>query len=359
MLLAACSKEISEEILLSTEGEEEAFAMFEGVLETPEESASLDFEDGKTDFAAVIRASGKSDASELSVAEVGESNALVCKNVQGKEEVYIGFDLTALLGAEIEKVYEIQYDIGVLGDRFYAVCGTTNAYSGVKNDRIDQTEWSVYLESNNPKTVSVKLKYRFSPKANNYFVISKSGDNCDSAVSDGQPPRDIYIDNISFFDSEGNLILADSSAAVSQESPLFMSRFDGEFSEGDYVDLDSAYAGDWGYTSCIPAEYFEGAVGDVTITLKYKLEQKSYYLLKPVTATEMIAIEKSSFSQLPKTKTGRILRFQTDGFIAIDDKAADSFTFSIDSETAAMVASQGGMCFQTYGLVLLYAVVSK
>ena len=176
-----------------------------------EEEASIDFEDGNMAFAEIYTLPANADPSELSIVDYNGSKALQVKNVNGQVP-YVAIDATSLLGADVTKVASMEFTVGVTHDdgKFSAVAGVTYAWSGA--DRIESSdEWSVYLESANPKKAVATLDAgeEFVADAGNMFIISMSTDNgAASGIS-----ATMYIDNIRFLDKDGNLLKADSSAA--------------------------------------------------------------------------------------------------------------------------------------------------
>ena len=176
-----------------------------------EEEASIDFEDGNMAFAEIYTLPANADPSELSIVDYNGSKALQVKSVNGQVP-YVAIDATSLLGADVTKVASMEFTVGVTHDdgKFSAVAGVTYAWSGA--DRIESSdEWSVYLESANPKKAVATLDAgeEFVADAGNMFIISMSTDNgAASGIS-----ATMYIDNIRFLDKDGNLLKADSSAA--------------------------------------------------------------------------------------------------------------------------------------------------
>ena len=176
-----------------------------------DEAASIDFEDGNMGFVEAYTQKGDAGQVELSIVDYNGSKALQVKSVNGQVP-YVAIDATSLLGADVTKVASMEFTVGVTHDdgKFSAVAGVTYAWSGA--DRIESSdEWSVYLESANPKKAVATLDAgeEFVADAGNMFIISMSTDNgAASGIS-----ATMYIDNIRFLDKDGNLLKADSSAA--------------------------------------------------------------------------------------------------------------------------------------------------
>ena len=176
------------------------------------EDASVNFEDGNMGFLQVYTGPANADASELSIVDYNGSKAVKVTNTTGKVP-YIGIDASSLLGADVAKVASMELSIGVENPsgKFAATSGKIFAWSGA--DLVETSDnWSVYLESANPKKAVAKLSAgeEFVADANNIFIINLDTDN---AASDGLGSSNMYIDNIRFLDKDGNLLTADSSVA--------------------------------------------------------------------------------------------------------------------------------------------------
>ena len=166
--------------------------------------ASVDFEDGNFAFARVCLTKGNPDNSELSVDTFGGSKALHITNVENKN-MFVGINVDALLGSDVEKLARIVMDIGTEhSDGFHATSGKFYTYTGEKLTENKAGTWSVYLESANPNRLSFDVS-GFVAGADNYILLTKETETSQTA-------GDLYIDNIAFYDAAGNLLTADSSA---------------------------------------------------------------------------------------------------------------------------------------------------
>ena len=179
------------------------------------EEASIDFEDGNMGFVQVYSKPANAGAAELSVVDFAGSKALQVKYAQEGSKVvpYVGIDASSLLGADVAKVASMEVSLGVSYEdgSFNAVSGKIYAWSGA--DLVESSdEWSVYLESANPKKAVATLAEgeEFVADAGNLFIISLETDN---GVGEGKGNATLYIDNIRFLDASGNLLAADSSVA--------------------------------------------------------------------------------------------------------------------------------------------------
>ena len=170
---------------------------------------SIDFEDGVYGFAGVDKSvSAASDDATISVADFNGSKAL--KVESGGKALYIGIQLDALLGGKAADVKTVEMSIGVENPdgKFHAVSGKIYAFLGTENQRKDG-EWSVYLETANPKTVSYEVPDGMTFGEGNYIVVSLETDTGKDA---GEAPAIMYLDNIAFKDASGNVLEADTSA---------------------------------------------------------------------------------------------------------------------------------------------------
>ncbi len=167
---------------------------------------SIDFEDGLMGFMKVCTTKGNGDESVLSVVDYNGSKAVYAENVSGAS-MYIGVNVSALLGDRVADVRTISVDIGTeyADGSFSASSGFMYAYVGEKLEEVKGDSWSVYLENENPKTATFEMgDAYFTAGCDNYILISKETDNGATAAS-------MYFDNLTFYDEAGNVIEADSS----------------------------------------------------------------------------------------------------------------------------------------------------
>ncbi len=183
-------------------------------------SSYLNFEDGKFTFAAVAYSNPACNlASELSVVDFAGSKALkvsspVSDNVFSGTIPYLAIDVVSLLGDKAANVAKIQFDIGQDHgtEKFAAISGQFAMYTGAA-DALAETKaaWSVYLETQNPKVFSVDVPAGGFSDPSNYIMIYIDSD----AAANGH--ANIYLDNVVFYDAEGNAIVPDAAAAFALE----------------------------------------------------------------------------------------------------------------------------------------------
>ena len=175
----------------------------------PEKAAtpSVDFEDGKAAFAVVATNVGGADASVLSVADFNGSKALKVENTAGGK-MFIAINVSALLGDKLGDLAEIRMDLGTENsDGFAASSGTLYCYAGEDNHEFKAGNWSVYIDSANPKTAKFDVSGAgFVAGKDNYIILSKETDNSKTK------PSNMWIDNIAFLDKSGATITADTAA---------------------------------------------------------------------------------------------------------------------------------------------------
>ena len=167
---------------------------------------SIDFEDGVYGFVGVDKTvNSAGDDSALSVEDFAGSKALKVTAASSKAR-FLGIQVDALLGDSASSVKTVEMSIGTSRSdgTFAATSGNIYAFLGEDNTKNAQ-EWSVYLETANPKTVTYTVPDGQSFVAGNYMVVSLETDA-------GETPADFYIDNIVFKDASGNVLTADTSA---------------------------------------------------------------------------------------------------------------------------------------------------
>ena len=173
---------------------------------------SIDFEDGLYGFVGLDMSPGNADESVLSIADYNGSKALKVE-VQ-KKAPYVIFEISALLGDDVAKLSSVTMDVGIdngADGKFYACSGRIYKYFG---EDLEKTydEWSVYLASKNPNkgTMTMDEDEAFIAGAGNYIVFSKEVDNYSTKT--GGTPVSLYIDNVCFYDADGNVLPADTAA---------------------------------------------------------------------------------------------------------------------------------------------------
>lgn len=173
----------------------------------------IDFEDGNFGFVQTSAGSLTEDVSNVSVADFNGSKALKVVPTKTGEgiNVNVGFDVTSILGAKAADVASVQMQIGTLGDdgKFYACAG--NIYMSYSDMATSNGSWVVYLDTKNPADAQGKFasgkSYDASKK--NVLIVSKAnnnGDNSDTAFVKTGKYSTMYIDNVVFFDADGNAI---------------------------------------------------------------------------------------------------------------------------------------------------------
>ncbi len=175
----------------------------------PAGEVSIDFEDGVYGFVGIDKSVNPvGDDSTLSVADFGGSKAL--KVVSNGKAPYVAIQVDALLGERAASVKTVEMSLGIENPdgAFNAVSGKIYAFLGAENERKDG-DWSVYLETANPKTAVYTVPDEMSFGEGNYMVVSLETDNGKDA---GATPAILYIDNIAFKDASGNVITADTTA---------------------------------------------------------------------------------------------------------------------------------------------------
>ena len=252
--------------------------------QTPEvkSEASVDFEDGQMGFVEVYSAPANAADIEMSVVDYNGSKALEIKNLNGKVP-FVGIDVSSLCGDAIADVASISMTLGVAYEdgSFSACAGKLTTWTG---EDLVQTgyDWSVYMESKNPKVASVNVsEVPFTAGANNIVVLSLDTDNGASA---GHGNATLYVDDITFYDKSGNVITADKSVAFAapagysdtgrDSSNLFAVKNAVEF-EGFQTSADAwAQAG---FT--MPQEILDALVPGAVVTIQYSSETGNIWIV--------------------------------------------------------------------------------
>jgi hypothetical protein len=189
---------------------------------TVEEGKVIDFEDGNTDFIKLNLATLSADECSVEVADFNGSKALKLtpdSTMVGKQ-FNVGFDLDALLGDRVTEVASVSFQAGVEAKdgNFYACSGTVlQNYT----DASTAGTWVTYLDTKNPSDNTIKFtnSYTTGDDVYNIMVITKgtstdsaTGTNSDNAYVPTGEYSTLYIDNIVFFDADGNPIEVNAGA---------------------------------------------------------------------------------------------------------------------------------------------------
>ncbi|MCR5829264.1 MAG: hypothetical protein K6F93_02815 [Lachnospiraceae bacterium] len=249
------------------------------VTPEPAVTPSIDFEDGNFAFAAVDTGRGGADNSTLEVVDFNGSKALKATNVDGKN-MFVAFNLSAMLGDKLADVKEIRIDLGTENaDKFASTSGRLYCMAGEDNKEYKANEWSVYIETSNPKTAKFDVtKAGFIGTGENYIVLSKETDNSKTT------PSNLLIDNIAFLDGNGATIEANSAAefgnpagfaAVNDRSNLFALT-----NVVNWEGYDSVSAGAWAqagvaFTDAVKEALVPGSV----IEIEYKSESGNMWIV--------------------------------------------------------------------------------
>lgn len=165
----------------------------------------VSFEDGNFSFATYNDADWTGDDDGVvSVASKFDSQVLHVTRPNGGNPA-VAIDLVSLLGDNAEKCAKITLDVGVdCGDTFSAISGSVIVYAGETNTEIE-TSWSLYKADAAMKTVTIDLGGNvLTADASNYLTFS---DVEDAAAT----PSALCVDNIIFYDADGNALPVDSS----------------------------------------------------------------------------------------------------------------------------------------------------
>ena len=248
--------------------------------------ASVDFEDGAYGFVKMcLTKGGTPDESLLSVVDYNGSKALYAENVSGAS-MFIGINVSALIGDKIADLSTIMVDIGTeyADGSFSASSGYLYAYVGEGNDEVKAAEWSVYLETQNPKTATFDVSgLGFVAGADNYIIISKETDNNAAA------PASMYLDNITFLDASGNVLTADTSADFGSPAGFESSGVD--LSNlcvlTDVVEFEgfATKAGGWGQDGFdMPQEIIDALVPGAVVQIEYSSASGDMWIVMPDSA---------------------------------------------------------------------------
>ena len=239
---------------------------------------SIDFEDGVFGFVGNDKSvTTASDDSAFSVEDYNGSKAL--KVTPNGKSPYVGIQADALLGDGISKVKTIEMSIGIENPdgKFFASSGNIYVFAGEDNAKLSQG-WSVYLENANPKTVTYTLPDDVSLVAGNYVVVSLETDN---GKAKGATQANMYIDNVTFKDADGNVLTADTSAAYVAAGGADRSNLFGISGAVEFADF--ACTGDgWSQNGFdMPQEIIDALVPGSVVEITYSSESGDMWIVMP------------------------------------------------------------------------------
>ncbi|MCM1039603.1 MAG: hypothetical protein NC434_09785 [Ruminococcus sp.] len=267
----------------STEAESESTEEEAAAPEAVE--ASVDFEDGSMSFVAPYLTPTNAAEVELSVVDFAGSKALQVKNLNGKVP-FVAFDVTSLLGADVAKVASVEMSLGISYDdgSFSAVSGSVLTWSGEDRHEV-ANDWSVYMETANPKVASVSIKSgdEFVADAGNIMILSLTSD---TGLDAGKGNATLYIDNLRFLDASGNLLSADSSVAFAAPQGFENSGAD----RSNLASISGAVnfegfeksAGGWAQDGLdMPQEIIDALVPGAVVEIEYTSTTGNMWLVMP------------------------------------------------------------------------------
>lgn len=191
-----------------------------------------DFEDGNAGFVMMNAMPVKADSgASFELADVSGSKAVKVTSENAAAIPFLGIDVSSLAGDKISDVRSIEFDIGVShpDGAFYACSGNVYTYTGEENKETAKP-WSVYLESKNPKHVTVELEedLAFVAGAKNIIVITKEVDNGFTATGTGS---EYFVDNFVLKDKDGNPMELNTSASFDAPDGFGSEAVEAGFSE--------------------------------------------------------------------------------------------------------------------------------
>ncbi|MBP3610427.1 MAG: hypothetical protein J6J42_08845 [Lachnospiraceae bacterium] len=247
------------------------------------EGASVNFEDGNMGFVAAYMQHATSADVELSIVDFNGSKALQVTNLNGKVP-FVAIDATSLLGANVANVAGVELVMGIShpDGSFNAVAGKIMTWDNDNKKEVEIADWSVYMAKKNPKVTKVDFTNSFSADVSNIVMFSLKEDN--GAAKAGNAT--MYIDDIRFYDKDGNTITADTTVAFVEPEG---------FSGGgaDYSNLYlvqnavefpgfATSAGAWAQAGFdMPQEIIDALVPGSVVEISYKSDDGAMWVVMP------------------------------------------------------------------------------
>ena len=242
---------------------------------------SIDFEDGNFGFVGNDKsvAAAKADDSVLEVVSYNGSKALKVTPQGGT--IYVGIQADALLGDDVSKVRTIEMTIGTENPdgNFASTSGKIYTFLGEDNTK-NESAWSVYLETANPKRVTCTVPDGQSFTAGNYIVVSLE---TDTGKDKGATAANLYIDDIAFLDASGNVLKADTTAEYVAASTDKVDRSN-LYSLKNAVNFEgfAISAGGWSQDGFdMPQEILDALVPGSVVEISYSSENGDMWIVMP------------------------------------------------------------------------------
>ena len=242
---------------------------------------SIDFEDGNFGFVGNDKsvAAAKADDSVLEVVSYNGSKALKVTPQGGT--IYVGIQADALLGDDVSKVRTIEMTIGTENPdgNFASTSGKIYTFLGEDNTK-NESAWSVYLETANPKRVTCTVPAGQSFTAGNYIVVSLE---TDTGKDKGATAANLYIDDIAFLDASGNVLKADTTAEYVAASTDKVDRSN-LYSLKNAVNFEgfAISAGGWSQDGFdMPQEILDALVPGSVVEISYSSENGDMWIVMP------------------------------------------------------------------------------
>ena len=246
------------------------------VVETPAvvKDASITFEDGNMGFIDVYSSHARSAKCELSLVDFNGSKAVKVVNKTGSSKCpFVAIDVSSILGAAVEDLAKVEMTVGVTNPtgNFYAVSGEIGCWYGEEATISSAlSEWSVYLRNKNPKVVgaTIPTSCALVPDAYNIIYLGMTTDN--GTIEGGTECSELYIDDICFYDADGNLLKGDTTVAFNWPDNVGGPDYSNLYTLTDVVEFEGFQisGGAWDQQGFDMPKYFstyfeEGAVVEI------------------------------------------------------------------------------------------------
>lgn len=252
-----------------------------------DKEASVNFDDGNFAFVSLYTNDPKADASVVELVSYNGGNAISVSREKYAFYSFVGFDALSLLGDKAGDVASFQLDItSQHSDKFRAISGDIGFWTDAAFDTENLTSWNVYLENNNPKTITVQMGDKKFGESTPAFIVRFKDD---AAVEQSKAIAELgqcIIDNIRFLDASGNVIDADSSAVFADYENYAPSADDRSnlFTLVDPIEFEgfSTGAGAWAQEGfAFPQEVWDAFVPGTVLEAEFESETGVMWFVFP------------------------------------------------------------------------------
>lgn len=257
------------------------------VVAVSTQDASLNFDDGNFGFAKLYTGHAKSDASTVELIDYNGGKVLAVTKAKPAYYAFVAIDALSALGDKAASVKSLQFDVeSKHSGKFLAMSGDVGFWTdGALDDEI-LTDWNVFLETSNPKTITVQLGDKQFGESTPAFIIRVKDDGAIEQSKLIDELGTCIIDNIRFLDENGNVVAADSTVEFAEYDGLSAEAEDRSnlFALTDVVEFEGFSTSEkaWAQAGYIfPQEVWDALVPGTALEVNFESETGVIWFVFP------------------------------------------------------------------------------